>query len=409
MTQKAIYLSLILILLTCLLLLPGQNIPVLSQDQPFPLTSVASFTFAKELSLTVQFASDPQISRAVVFLRSADTAETDVIIAAAQSGNGQAFLAFRDLTLNPIPIFTTMEYWWHVDFVDGSTFTSDIFSFRYYDNRYEWSQFSSSQDGVTLHLYNIDDDPILAQQVFDVGFNSLSSLSQILSQAIPAELSIFLYPSEADIKASLLSGGSRNGGHAEPELNTIILSAPHGTDKYLLIEQIIPHEFAHVMLYHRMGNQYHNLPNWLNEGIASLQEQSPDPAFRLALEHALTNSTTLSITSLCGTFPENPDQSILAYAQSASFVQYLKDIYGTGAISALLDAYKEGTTCQGGVQRVLQRSLSEVESEWLGYLRENSSSTASSLNIEWLLFFSFPLLFLVLYTLALRRRNPFSN
>jgi hypothetical protein len=68
--------------------------------------------------------------------------------------------------------------------------------------------------------------------------------------------------------------------------------------------------------------------------------------------------------SLCASFPISEEDALLAYAQSASFTQYLLDIYGVGGIAKLLDAYQEGVSCEGGIQRVYQRPISQLESEW---------------------------------------------
>jgi hypothetical protein len=135
----------------------------------------------------------------------------------------------------------------------------------------------------------------------------------------------------------------------------------------IALERDLPHELTHLLLYDRMNEGYNNLPAWLGEGLATLQEQQPNPAYRFELDTAHSSNALLSIESLCATFPMTESDALLAYAQSTSFTQYLLDIYGTGGIHRLLDAYQEGASCKGGVQRVYQRSLEQLENEWKLY------------------------------------------
>ena len=192
------------------------------------------------------------------------------------------------------------------------------------------------------------------------------------------------------------------GGKTLPLQNTILLVVTDDDQASITLERLLPHELSHLMLYQRMGDSYDNLPDWLAEGFSVLQEETPDPLLRISLEEAAENNELLSIQSLCGTFPVDGNESVLSYAQSASFLQYILDIYGVGGLSALLDAYKEGTTCEGGISRVFQRDLSDLDQEWRASIGVSKPSGFSSF-MPWLLL-SIPLFLLLVYTLFLRRR-----
>jgi len=45
-----------------------------------------------------------------------------------------------------------------------------------------------------------------------------------------------------------------------------------GPNQSIVMEQRIPHELMHVMLYRSIGAGYNNLPAWLREGTATLAE-----------------------------------------------------------------------------------------------------------------------------------------
>jgi hypothetical protein len=144
----------------------------------------------------------------------------------------------------------------------------------------------------------------------------------------------------------------------------VLLAGESDPETLIRFEQEIPHELVHLLLYERMGTKIDNLPTWLSEGLSTYFERSPSQLYSNALNKAHSNDAWIEMASLCSSFPISENDLVLAYAQSESFTNYLLDVYGTGGVVRLLDAYQEGTTCTGGVQRVYQRSLAQLETEW---------------------------------------------
>ena len=127
---------------------------------------------------------------------------------------------------------------------------------------------------------------------------------------------------------------------------------------------LIPHEMAHVMLYRNVGDGYSMLPVWLNEGIASLSELYPNPDYDQALTIASQDNSLMAINDLCDTFPLDASRAYLAYAESQSFVRFLRDSYGTPALFSLTSAYADGLSCDQGVVRALGTSLVSLDTRW---------------------------------------------
>ena len=66
---------------------------------------------------------------------------------------------------------------------------------------------------------------------------------------------------------------------------------------------------------------------------------------------------------MCGSF--GSERAHLSYAESASLVRYILDRPGGAAkIKGLLNAYRDGATCEGGVQQELKVSLIELQTDW---------------------------------------------
>jgi hypothetical protein len=241
----------------------------------------------------------------------------------------------------------------------GSQLKSQEFTFQYTDNRFEWQ---TIEEPSLFRVHWNQGELAFAQSVLDTAVSSLSHFSQYLSLPQPENLDIYVYAKPADLQSALgLSGQNWIAGHANPELNLVLVSIPAGFDKQIEIERQIPHEITHIRLYQLLGDDFQRIPAWLNEGLASLAELYPNPDYRILLENGYENENLYTFSSLCDTFP--PD-SPLAYAQADSFLNYIFENYGSIGLQDLLDAYTEGYTCEKGVEAALGVSLSQLEKDW---------------------------------------------
>ena len=80
-----------------------------------------------------------------------------------------------------------------------------------------------------------------------------------------------------------------------------------GANQSIFMEQRIPHELMHVMLYRSIGAGYKDLPTWLREGTATLAEVNPNPDYDRVLANAGANNTLIPLKDLCISFPPNAD------------------------------------------------------------------------------------------------------
>jgi hypothetical protein len=327
------------------------------------LETSVEYEYGSVLRFRAEITAPAEVTRAILFYRVVAAGETHSIEGSISMGAPQVALAEQNLRLTAVPPFSQIAYWWQVDLQDQTSTTTVPTTFQYTDNRFEWQSLHSRD--VTAHW--VIGDTTFGQSILDIALRAQDALERkLLPGGLPA-LDVYVYPTTADLQAGLLLGGQAwTGGHAEPSLGVVLVSAVPSTEGIVGLERSLPHELVHLLLYQRMSVAYANLPPWLNEGLATLAEGDPDPGYRLALEDAARVGDFLPLTSLCAPFPASSTAARLAYAESASIVQYLQDVYGIGAISALLDAYQEGsTTCSGGILRVLGRSPDQLEAEWI--------------------------------------------
>jgi hypothetical protein len=389
--------------LTGLALVLLNVVPAVAQADDFDIQSSTDYSYGSQVSFSAQIAASATVSQAAVFVRPEGSSDTTVLYASVAAGTPTVARATLDLRTTSLAPFSWIEYWWQVDLADGRSQTTQPLIFEYIDNRFDWH----TLEAAPLRLHWVSGDLPFGQGALDIATRALDRISRDLGTPPPTRLDVYVYPSLGDLQAGLnLGGRSWAGGHADPSLGVVLLAAPPGPESRALLENALPHELTHVLLYQRMGAGYGNLPTWLNEGLATLEESVPDPAQRVALEDAAAQDQLLPLGTLCSPFAASGPEALLAYAQSASLVQYLRDVYGTGAIAALLDAYQEGTTCLGGLQRVLRRTPEQLQSEWAVIAVTGHDSLARFRPfLPWLLLLVPAVLLIVFAGLVGRRRQ----
>jgi hypothetical protein len=159
-------------------------------------------------------------------------------------------------------------------------------------------------------------------------------------------------------------------GVAYPEQNLIIILTPRAQSqrgKRVDLRQLIRHEFSHVALGRSVSDQ--NLPHWLLEGFAMFQAGEFDYTQTNLITRAVLTQTLIPLPRLESAFPRVEAESHLAYAESVSFILYVRKQYSPAHISSLIHALQEGIPWQMAMQRILGRPMSEIEAEWIKYLK----------------------------------------
>jgi len=317
------------------------------------------FEFGQSVTFQARIVSPVPVLSATIVLRD-NFDELSRRLPVTVDGNGVVFHQY-DLTQNVLRPFTTVTYWFDVNLTNGQMFRSQNFQEQYADNRFTWQQ--QSDDQLRVHWY--EGDVAFGDALFNVAHQSLNTSSVLIPISGEEPVDVYVYGSTSDLQSALLLGGETwQSGHANPKLGVVMLSVTPGPEQSIEMETLIPHELAHVMLYRSLGDGYDKLPLWLSEGIASLAELYPNPDYEQALIAASRNGSLLTIADLCETFPLDASRAYLAYAESQSFVRFLRDTYGAPNLFSLASAYADGLSCDQGVVRALGTSLANLDTRW---------------------------------------------
>jgi hypothetical protein len=330
------------------------------------------YDFGLQITFAARIQAASPIQQIVLMFRDQREANTHTFPVQA---NADGWIAYQyNASENTLRPFAPVVFWFVVTLQDGQVLASAPYQFRYDDNRFAWQKL---QDGdAQVFWYN--GDAVFGQAALDVTRLGLSNLKDWLSMPQSGGVEVYVYASVDDLRNALYLGGqSWTGAHASPELGVVMVAVAPGAEQRSTMEQVIPHELTHVLLYRKVGTGYSNLPAWMNEGIATMAELYANPDYDYVLKQASRDHTLIPLSSLCDTFPADASGAFQAYAESASFVRYLRDTYGSSGMAALVQAYADGQSCEQAPRQAMDTSLTRLESDWREQvLGENPAGTA---------------------------------
>lgn len=322
----------------------------------------ATVDFGKSITFTATIKTSNPIQQTSLLFRGINEEVTRVETLQVEEDGSVRFE--YDATLNVFPPFSEIIFWFQATLSDGKTYTSDPTRIQYNDNRFPWREVS--QANVTIHWYAGDD--AFGAAALDSAGAGLLAMKDFIPLSLTEPIHVYIYSNVTDLRNTMLLGGREwAGGHAHPDLGVVLIAVAPGANQFAELEALIPHELAHVMLYRSLGEHYEQQPAWLIEGIASMVELYPNPDYARALEIASVNNTLIPFTDLCASFPADSGSAFLAYAQSRSFVTYIRDSFGASGLSRLTGTYSDGFDCDLGATKALGSSLNQLDQRW----REN--------------------------------------
>ncbi len=342
--------------------------PAYAQDA---VVAEHTYTFSQMATFTLTFPPETAPDAATLYLKVGTYTQnypTPVVEDVAQQE--------RNLSEEPFPPFTTIGYWWEYQDTQGQIRTTEKQHFLYEDNRFAWE---TLHDG-TITLHWVTGDKVLMNNALNIAQSAIAEIQETLNAPVINSATLYIYPSLPDLQSALrLTGYEWVGGQAYPEIGVVLLAISPSSEAILKMKRDIPHELTHKVLYDLTGAQgYAALPIWLNEGLASTFERSPDPAYALALQRASQDGKLIPMTTLCHPFPTETDRALLAYAQSQSFVSYLQQTYGWTQMRALIDAYSNGLECSTGVKQTFGADLATLERDWRVWMEQQNQDSAVS-------------------------------
>ena len=254
-----------------------------------------------------------------------------------------------------------------------------LLSTRQANDHFNWQTLESGM--LKVHWY--EGDANFGQAAMEAAQAGLDSIGKYLPSTLEQPIEIFMYANMEDLQSELLPGSEQwIAGHADPAQGVVRVVIEPGSEQGIIMEQRIPHELMHVMLYRRVGTGYSNLPAWLREGMAVLAEVYPNPDYDRALADATEGDHLIPLKELCLSFPSDTGRAFLAYAEAQSFTSYLYESYGSTGLLNLAASYADGVDCERGPERALGVSLAGLEAQWRSSVLGQNATLSALQNIS---------------------------
>ncbi len=335
-------------------------------------------------------ASGDEIVHAEVFWRPAGSAATSMAEAVVTPGDPASAEHTVDTRVNYIPPGLNLEYFWRVTTSGGAIHQSETETTRYLDTRFEWSSLETGL--VNVYWYQGNDE--FANNVSNAANRTLVRLFEQYGLATTKPMNIVVYANDRDFTGAMRPNSADwIGGVAYSGLSLIIVQLDPVSSANREIGRMIPHEVAHVVIHHAASNPYNSPPPWLDEGLATWIQETPDTRLAPILDRAVREGRLIPVPALRSSFPLDPDQAMLSYAQSVSVVEFLVETYGDETTGRLVTIYQDEVTHNQALEQVLGMSIEELDAAWKVWLdypgdkvEDPLASATPDTSVLWLVF-----------------------
>ncbi len=332
----------------------------------------------------------PDFPSGLSFELTAEAADADLTAAQLLYGPARSgALTVVDLQLDParrvelshtvdtrvyyFPPGTELTYRWSLRDAAGNLLETAPQTVVYHDERHPWSE--RTERNVTVFWYRGGD--AFGQELVDVTTRTLDRLQREIGAELELPVRIYVYADNQDMRSALESNSVEwVGGQAHPDLGIIIGAIAPGDSAE--IERLIPHELSHQVLHQATDNPYGGTPIWFDEGLAVHNQERRDAGFDEMVAEAARAGRLIPLEALAGSFPADPDQALLSYAQSRDVVEFIIATYGEGKLRELVQAFAAATPVEEALPLVLGRTVDELDADWRATLPPPTGEPAAT-------------------------------
>lgn len=261
-----------------------------------------------------------------------------------------------------LPPESNIEYWWTLEDVNGDKVATTPDRVLFKDNRYSWQQLTKGK--VTVYWYKGGES--FAEEIMSTAQQALARLAEDTGAQPSNPVKLYVYASSRDLQGAMIFPQEWTGGVAYKRFSIIAIGIAE--NNLLWGKRAITHELTHLVIDQMTFNPYNWLPTWLDEGLAMYNEGTLEPVFVDHIEKAIAENSLISVRSLSSPFSAHAEESYLSYAQSYSLVEYLIISYGQEKMFELLNAFRQGSTYDGALEKVYGFDMDELNTLWQDYV-----------------------------------------
>ena len=275
-----------------------------------------------------------------------------------------------------LPPGTEIEYYYRILDANSSVFDTELKTFFYVDNRYQWDTTTVGP----LTIFSHDASSRQLQSVAASVETPLREIADLLGVKLERPIRGILYNSQSEardafpVQSRTTTERGIFAGYAFPERGVFIGVGLH--------PNLIIHESAHLLLETAVDSPISRIPSWVNEGFASYVEtrsddfrgsmRGIDDPFRMRLRH---------MQSVTGT----PSAIGYFYRKAESVVGYMLQTHGDGTFREFLGHLDRGRTVDHALEAAYGFDQQGLDQRWASALTGeelNMPSRSASAGVE---------------------------
>jgi Flp pilus assembly protein TadD len=190
------------------------------------------------------------------------------------------------------------------------------------------------------------------------------TLQNDLGSAPRNAISISLYTQEAffDVTQVPAWTSALNDGKLRIPISGITSATPE-------LVRVLRHELTHSFI---QQITHGNVPQWLNEGLAQLEEPKSTAPLGVRLASLYAAGQQIPLNRLEGSFLSyGQAEASVAYAESLAAVEYIRTIYGMSDVARILVRLGQGESIEAALHNTIHGGYAQLENEITGYLKKN--------------------------------------
>lgn len=324
------------------------------------LASLARPEFASAITFELAAESDGADIVAVELLYGATRGEALTIVELKVTPGPQVQVSHRlDTQVYHFPPGAELTYRWRIIDAAGNILESEPQQLLYHDTRFNWREHSTRN--VTVLWYAGDDS--FGQELLDSSNRTLDRLQAALGAELELPVRIYIYANIGDMRGALRTNEVEwVGGQAWPALGVIVGAI--GPGDIAEVRRLIPHELTHQVLHQATDNPYGGTPVWFDEGLAVYYQETRDFHYDNLIEEAARAGELIPLEALASSFPADPNQASLSYAQSREVVAFIAATYGEEKLGELAAAFAVATPLEQALQDALGLTVDDLDAAW---------------------------------------------
>ncbi len=330
--------------------------------------------FAEVATFHVCWHNDPELIEATIDIEAVGSegriGEIIPVHPDAQLGDLINFNFPLDLASELIPPFSVIRYTWTLHFAESAPITLPAEEFFYVDDSIAWQQ-TTSADGL-IQVYSDQLDVEIAEEAIGILEQSRPEILSYLPPEtdVSKPIDVYLYPSSEQFLSTLrLTGLDWIVGKATPEIGVMMVPISNREQVTQDLQQRLPHELAHLLLYRAAGDAYAQFPAWMDEGFATQFERPVNSNYAQSLSTVNNSTQLIPFREMCVNLPvQPPEMSLRGYAQSHAVIGYLLEQElknGQNGIEAVLEQVLAGESCIDAIEKGLGQSGEALAEEWV--------------------------------------------